>query len=233
MGEMTLFLWMNSQPARTAMMAFAALLTWGATDETRFAMPPSAPRFHKPAQNVLFADDFADGDLHGWKPDQPGVWSAWHGMLRADLPDQKQLRSIIVAGESTWTDVAVELDVCMMRGVDKGVIVRVMGESGTGVDLRGGSYQDVVMYQGSWPMGRASTTNANGTWNHIRVEARANRYRVFVNGEQRLDKSDGRAESRGDPHSAKQFGRIALPAYTGGVGQCTVYYDNVVVTALK
>jgi hypothetical protein len=89
------------------------------------------------------------------------------------------------------------------------------------------------MYQGSWPLGRATTTNANGTWNHIRVEARGRRYRVFVNGEQRLDKNDGRAESRGDPHSAKQFGRIALPAYTGGVGQCTVYYDNVVVTALK
>ena len=151
----------------------------------------------------------------------------------ADLPDQKQLRSIIVAGDTAWTDVAVDLDVCMMRGVDKGVVVRVMGESGTGVDLRGGSYQDVVMYQGSWPMGRATTTNANGTWNHLRVEARGSRYRVFVNGEQRLDKNDGRSESRGDPHSAKRFGRIALPAYTGGVGQCTVYYDNVVVTALK
>ena len=215
------------------MVAFAALLTWGATDETRFASPPSAPRFHKPSQNVLFSDDFADAKLDGWTPDQSGVWSAWRGMLRADLPDQKQVRSLIRTGDTSWTDIAVDLDVCMMRGVDKGVIVRVMGESGTGVDLRGGSYQDVVMYQGSWPMGRATTTNANGTWNHIRVEARGRRYRVFVNGEQRLDKNDGRAESRGDPHSAKQFGRIALPAYTGGVGQCTVYYDNVVVTALK
>ena len=233
MVEMTLSLWMNSHLARTAMVALVAMMTWGATDETRFATPPSPPRFHKPAQNVLFADDFTDGDLRGWKPDQPGVWSPWRGMLRADLPDQKQLRSIITAGDTTWTDVAVDLDVCMMRGVDKGVVVRVTGESGTGVDLRGGSYQDVVMYQGAWPMGRASTTNANGTWNHIRVEARGNRYRVFVNGEQRLDKTDGRAESRGDPHSAKNFGCIALPAYTGGVGQCTVYYDNVVVTALK
>jgi hypothetical protein len=233
MLEMTLFLWMNSQPARTAMMALVALLTWGATDETRLASPPTPPKLHKPAQNLLFADDFADGNLAGWTPDRPGVWSIWHGMLRADLPDEKQLRSIITAGDTTWSDIAVDLDVCMMRGVDKGVIVRVLGESGTGVDLRGGTYQDVVMYQGSWPMGRAGTTNANGTWNHLRVEAKGHRYRVFVNGEQRLDKTDGRAESRGDPHSAKSFGRIALPAYTGGVGQCTVYYDNIVVTALK
>jgi len=223
---------MNAALPRMALLTCATLLLAGATDETRYAIPPTPPKLHKPAQNVLFADDFS-GDLTKSTPDQKGVWSLWHGMLRADLPDQKQLRSIIVAGDTAWTDVAVDLDVCMMRGVDKGVVVRVMGESGTGVDLRGGSYQDVVMYQGSWPMGRATTTNANGTWNHLRVEARGSRYRVFVNGEQRLDKNDGRSESRGDPHSAKRFGRIALPAYTGGVGQCTVYYDNVVVTALK
>src|SRR6516162_3372466 len=223
---------MNAALPRMALLTCATLLLAGATDETRYAIPPTPPKLHKPAQNVLFADDFS-GDLTKWTPDQKGVWSLWHGMLRADLPDQKQLRSIIVAGDTAWTDVAVDLDVCMMRGVDKGVVVRVMGESGTGVDLRGGSYQDMVMYQGSWPMGRATTTNANGTWNHLRVEARGSRYRVFVNGEQRLDKNDGRSESRGDPHSAKRFGRIALPAYTGGVGQCTVYYDNVVVTALK
>jgi hypothetical protein len=224
---------MNATSPRMAMLACATLLLTGATDETRFAMPPTPPKLHKPTQHVLLVDDFADGDMKGWTPDQPGVWSVWHGLLRADLPDQKQLRSIIVTGDTTWADIAVDLDVCMMRGVDKGVVVRVNGESGTGVDLRGGSYQDVVMYQGSWPMGRTGATNANGTWNHLRVEAKGNRYRVWVNGEQKLDKTDGRSESRGDKHSAKNFGRIALPAYTGGVGQCTVYYDNVVVTALK
>ena len=224
---------MNARLARTALIACATLLLIGAADETRFALPPSPPRMHRPAQGVLFADDFTGDGLHAWTPDQPGVWTLSRGMLRGDLPDQKQLRSIISAGDTAWADVALDLDVCMMRGVDKGVVVRVNGESGTGVDLRGGSYQDVVMYQGSWPMGKASTTNANGTWNHLRVEARGNRYRVWVNGEQKLDKTDGRAESRGDPHSAKNFGHIALPAYTGGSGQCTVYYDNVVVTALK
>jgi hypothetical protein len=113
----------------------------------------------------------------------------------------------------------------MMRGVDKGVIVRVRGEAGTGVDLRGGSYQDVLMYQREGSMGRAGATNANGTWNHLRVEARGNRFRVFVNGELKLDHTDVR--------NARPAGRLALPAYTGGVGQCTVFYDNVVVTSLR
>jgi len=224
---------MNARLARTALIACATLLLIGAADETRFALPPSPPRMHRPAQGVLFADDFTGDGLHAWTPDQPGVWTLSRGMLRGDLPDQKQLRSIISAGDTAWADVALDLDVCMMRGVDKGAIVRKRGDTGTGIDLRGGTYQDVVMYQGAWSMGRASATNANGTWNHLRVEAKGNRYRVFVNGELKLDRADGRAEMRGDPHAAKYSGRIGLPAYTGGVGQCTVYYDNVVVTELK
>jgi hypothetical protein len=207
-----------------ALLATAALLVLGAADETRFAMPSSSPRISLPAEGVLFSDDFTDRRLDGWSPDRDGVWSAWRGMLRADLPDQKQLRSLIHVGDTAWTDIAVDLDVCMMRGVDKGVVLRVRDGGGMGVDLRGGGYQDVVMYLNEWPMGRAPATNANGTWNHIRVEARGHRYRVFVNGELKLDRVDGRA--------ARTAGRIALPAYTGGVGKCTVYYDNIVVTAL-
>ena len=210
---------------RTAMLAGTTLLVLGAgTDDTRFATPSQAPKLRKPAAGLLFAEDFSQASLKNWKPDRPGVWTVSKGMLRADLPDQKQVRSLIHTGDTTWTDVAVDLDVCMMRGVDKGVVVRVRGAAGTGVDLRGGSYQDVVMYEREWPMGRARATNANGTWNHLRVEARGNRYRVFVNGELKLDKVDVR--------NARRAGSIALPAYTGGVGMCTVYYDNIVVTQI-
>ena len=209
-----------------ALLGLATLLLLGAGyDETRFAMPSSAPRMSRPARGLLLADDFSDRALDGWSADQEGVWSPWRGMLRADLPDQKQLRSLIHAGDTAWTDIAVDLDMCMMRGVDKGVVVRVRGDGGMGVDVRGGGYQDVVMYLNEWPMGRAPATNANGTWTHLRVEARGHRYRVFVNGELKLDRVDGRA--------ARASGRIALPAYTGGVGKCTVYYDNVLVTALN
>lgn len=205
-------------------VAVIALVSGSAFDETRHALPSPPPAMPRHLPGVLFAEDFSAGHLHRWDADREGVWSTARGMLRADLPDQKQIRSLIHAGDSTWTDIAVDLDVCMMRGVDKGVVVRVKGEAGMGVDLRGGSYQDVVMYQREWPMGRAQATNANGTWNHLRVEARGHRYKVFVNGELKLDRVDGR--------NARPRGRIALPAYTGGVAKCTVYYDNVVVTRL-
>jgi hypothetical protein len=209
-------------PLRLGLAAVAWLALAGADDPTRNATPPPVPRFAPPA-DTLFADDFSRG-LARWRPDDPSVWSAWRGMLRADMPDARQQRSFIYTGSEEWTDYAVELDVCMMRGVDKGVIVRVEGESGIGVDLRGQAYQDVLLHRREWPLGKASVTNPNGVWHRLRVEAQGHRYRVFVNGEMVLDKRD-KAEAR-------PSGRIALPAYTGGVGQCTVYYDNVIVTPL-
>jgi hypothetical protein len=217
---------MDTRFVRLALGAGAALLLAGAApDETRLALPSTPPRSQRAAGEVLFSDDFASGKLGAWAPDRPGVWSVVRGMLRADLPDQKQLRSLIYAGDTSWTDLAVDVDVCMMRGVDKGVVVRVHEDSGIGVDLRGGGYQDVLMYHREWPLGRVSATNANGVWHHIRVEARGSRFRVFVNGELKLD--------RPDVKNARPTGAIALPAYTGGSARCTVYYDNIVVTALK
>ena len=92
------------------------------------------------------------------------------------------------------------------------------------MDLRGGSYQDVLLYLREWPLGRARPTNGNGTWNHVRMECRGSRFRV-LRQRRRCWSTRGCARP-GDN------GRIALPAYTGGVGECTVYYDNVVVTPL-
>lgn len=211
---------MRLSRAWIALPALAVLLT-GADDPTRFALPPSPPRFHPPAEGVLFADDFSDG-LAKWEADSVRAWSAWRGMLRADLPDRKQARSFLFAGSEAWRDYALEFDVCGMRGVDKGAVIRVQNTSGFAIDLRGGSYQDLVAHVREWPVGKARVTNANGTWSRVRMEARGDRFRVWVNGDLKIDRRDGR----------RTQGRIALAAYTGGVGKCTVYYDNVVVTAL-
>jgi Domain of Unknown Function (DUF1080) len=208
-------------PSRFAVPMFALLLL-GADDPTRFALPPSPPRLGPPAENELFRDDFSDG-LGRWAPDSTGAWTSWNRMLRADLPDKKHARSFLYAGSEEWRDYALDFDVCGMRGVDKGAAVRVQGQSGFAVDLRGGSYQDIVAHIREWSAGKSSAMNANGTWNHVRVEAKGERFRVFVNGELEIDRTDER----------RPLGRIALAAYTGGVGQCTAYFDNVVVTKLE
>jgi hypothetical protein len=207
---------------RIGIPVFALLLLSGASDPTRFALPPSPPRFSPPDEGVLFSDDFS-GDLSKWEREDSGTWTVWRRMLRADLPDRRQARAFLYAGSEDWTDYALDFDVCAMRGVDKGAAVRVQNEAGFAVDLRGGSYQDVVAYLREWPLGKASATNGNGTWNHIRIEAKGTRFRVFVNGELEIDRVDAR----------RPKGRIAMAAYAGGTGLCTVYYDNVVVTALE
>lgn len=203
----------------------AALLALGAgpVDPTREAMPSPAPRAPAPEGRVLFSDDFSEASLAGWVTDREGVWSVRGGMLRADLPDRKQERSFIFAGEDAWTDYVVDVDVYALRGVDKGVAVRVEGQkSAVAVDLRGPGYHDVVMHLREWPLGKARALNANGVWHHLRVEARGQHLRVWVNGALAIDRADARR--------ARANGRIALAAYTGGVGECTVFYDNVVVT---
>jgi len=209
---------------RTAWAGIAMIAAWlacsAATDEARDVTPPQSPRFVRPAHGVLFADDFSNG-LRAWHPDRDGVWSVRHGALRAELPDQRQLRSLAWAGDSTWADYALDFDVCMMRGVDKGAVVRAAGETGIGVDVRGGTYQDVVAYVREWPLGHAPALTPDAAWNHVTIEVVGEQLRVWVNGDLKLDRKQGHVKR----------GRIALAAYTGGSGECTVWYDNVVVTA--
>jgi hypothetical protein len=201
----------------------AATCGSAAVDPTRDLRLPPTPKFKPPAQGALFATDFSEG-LRGWVPDRDSVWSVRYGSLRGDLPDGKQLRSFIYAGSASWADYALDVDVLGARGVDKGVVVRVEDESGIGVDLRGPGYQDVLLHRREAKMGQADVQNANGVWHHIRIEARGHRYRVWVDEALLIDKED--------PRHARPRGRIALAAYTGGSGQCTVYYDNVIVTPL-
>lgn len=209
------------------LVALGAFVLVAATlrDPVRDAIPPPAPRMPEPEGRVLFRADFSDTSLAAWHADRPGVWSVRRGHLYADLPDEKQDRSFLAVGDSSWTDYAVDLDVCMMRGVDKGFAVRTTGTNGVGVDLRGPGYQDVVLQHGFHSLGRARVVNGNGTWHHLRLEARGDRFRLFVDGRLVI--------ARKDRSSAGERGGIALAAYTGGTGECTVYYDNVLVTALR
>jgi hypothetical protein len=210
--------------ATGAYLVSACLLAIGMTaGAAAEKVPPSPP---KPALrgHVLFEDDFSN-DLRRWKSDKAGVWSIRDHMLRAHLPDKKQQHGFIYAGDPTWADYALDFDVCAMRGVDKGAAIRVEKESGIGVDMRGPGYQDILLNRREFQMGKATVKNLNGEWHHVRVEARGHRYRVLVDGVLKLD--------RVDSHRSYPRGRIALAAYTGGVARCTVYYDNVVVTALE
>ncbi len=199
--------------------AVAALLLLCAAD--RPSAPPPPPRPEARDGSLLLDGSSGAGR---WTFDKDGVWSAREGALCARLPDRKQMRSFAYAGSEDWRDYAVDLDVYQVRGVDKGVVVRVRGQSGTAVDLRGHGYHDVVVYRGDMPLARARVSTDDGAWHHLRVECRGGTISVAVDGRTVL-------RHRGSEHG--DAGRIALPAYTGGVGECEVCYANVRVTPLK
>jgi hypothetical protein len=173
---------------------------------------------------VLFETDFQNGRPKGMAFDREDVWSVAAGKLRAELPMRRQVRSFAYVGSDTWTDYAVEVDVHGERGVDKGLAVRVENGKGVGVDLRADGYNDVVMYRGFTQLGRAPSPNRNGKWYRLRVEVQGNHYRVYVNRALKLEYVD--------PNSERPNGRVALAAYTGGIGECVIWFDNLVVTAL-
>ena len=183
---------------------------------------PPTPGAVAPLGDRLFTEDFRT--LDAWQADRDSVWSVEDGVLCGRLPDGKQERSFLFAGSEDWQDYAVDLDLCQVRGVDKGVAVRVRGGRGIAVDLRGGEYQDVLLYRQQVPLGRARVVNADRMWHHLRIEARGARFAVLVNGVRVLE--------RRDPLSSMRRGRMALVAYTGGHGECAVFYANVVVTLL-
>jgi hypothetical protein len=186
------------------------------------SVPPAPPPTAVPG-DLLLQEDFRT--LDAWQADRDSVWSVEDGVLCGRLPDGKQERSFLFAGSEDWQDYALDLDLCQVRGVDKGVAVCVRGGRGIAVDLRGGEYQDVLLYRQKLPLGRAQLPNADRAWHHLRVEARAARFTVLVNGVRVLE--------RRDPLGSMRRGRIALVAYTGGHGECAVFYANVVVTRLE
>ena len=215
----------SSHQLRGSMLACSVVLCLGVVADTmRDLMPPPPPKFTPPV-NALFVDDFRSGKLDHWRADRPDVWSTRRGMLVAQLPDEKQQHSFLYAGDEDWTDYAVDLDVCGIRGVDKGLVVRVRGDRGVGIDLRGPGYHDLKVQLNEFPVARVDVQNGNSQWHHVHVEIQGARLRIVVNGDEVVNR---RLSAR-----VRATGGIALAAYTGGIGECTVYYDNVAVTPLQ
>ena len=212
-------------PSRRIGLVAALLLVAldGRTAAADLPAPPPPPAAVEPPGEVIFREDFHT--LDAWRADRDSIWSVERGVLCGHPPDGRQERSFLFAGSEDWQDYAVDLDLCQVRGVDKGVAVCVRGRHGVAVDLRGGEYQDVLLYRQQVPLGRTKAPNADRVWHHLRVEVRGARFTVLVNGVRTLE--------RRDPLGSMRRGRIALPAYTGGHGECAVFYANVVVTRLE
>jgi hypothetical protein len=208
---------MNSRGSRA--FVFAALLALASqlpADESSLSAAVAD------RDSVLFDSRLGDFELQGVSFDAKNVWTHDGERLLANMPSKRQEKSFATFGSPDWSDYAVDLDLCGLRGVDKGIAVRVSGHHGIGIDLRGTGYHDVLLYRGHSAIARASAPNANNQPHHLRIEAEGTRYRVYVDGELKIDCND----------SSLNKGKVALAAYTGGAGECEVWFDHVVVTRL-
>src|SRR6185295_4429119 len=96
---------LHLEPQLTAACAVFMLISAAVPDVPRDTAPPPSPPIVSPQGRILFSDDFSSDSLRVWEPDRAGVWTIRNGMLRGDLPDLRQERSLVSIAGSHWRDV--------------------------------------------------------------------------------------------------------------------------------
>ncbi len=174
-------------------------LMWPDAAPVSLAESEACLRYATGKGRAMFLDDFNPGSPAGRppRPARPG-WSRYGpgegrgGSLSGWLelgPHEKH-----IAGRAQWTDYVVEAKV-MLKGekANAGLVFRV-NDPGDGMDRMRGYYAGFdtkTLYLGkmnnNWKelarfdLGKLECTIAPGAWNLLRVEARGNRIRVWLN----------------------------------------------------
>ena len=181
------------------------------------------------AASTVFADGFESGDLSAWTANiglvaqQQDVFAgSWAARAQGNASPAYAYEELPIATPSltaeTWFDV-------VSRSTRVG-LVRLETASGSNLVTLSVNMAGELVERND-VTGTVSTTSIvpeNGVWHHLRVEMRGPHCRVCVDG---IEIVNRRLSAR-----APASGGIALAAYTGGVGECTLFYDNVAVTPL-
>jgi len=129
---------------------------------------------------------FNGRDFSGWTlPEQP-YWKVVDGVIVGQSDEQK--KGSMLYTEKSYGDVIVDLEVRFREEIDSGKMLRqpeVQVKIGDSRSLK----RDMTcsFYVGSYPeearAARAGELLAAGDWNRIRVAARGDTFRVWLNGE--------------------------------------------------
>lgn len=129
---------------------------------------------------------FNGRDLTGWRVSAGNCWRV-EGHVLVGESDTAQTGSMLLT-ERAYGDVIVELEVRFREEIDSGIMLRqpeVQVQIGVSRSLK----RDMTcsFYVGSYPeearAARAGELLAAGDWNRIRVAARGDTFRVWLNGE--------------------------------------------------
>lgn len=144
-------------------------------------------RAEAPAVDHQLEPIFNGQDLAGWTPSAGGFWRVEHGVLVGE--NDALLQGSMLRTVRSYGDVTVETDVRFTGEIDSGIMLRepeIQVQIGVSRSLK----RDMTcsFYNGRYPeearAGRAGELLRTGDWNRIRVEAKADTFTVWLNGEQ-------------------------------------------------
>ncbi|MGB8982233.1 MAG: clostripain-related cysteine peptidase, partial [Anaerolineales bacterium] len=192
---------------------------------------PSLPP--KPASQILFSDDFSSGNIAEWQIER-GTWQVTDGALTSSFPCGGGISSMITAGDTTWTDYQLTVDVRRLAGYDPGgILVRNSAGGYYSVDILpslpyGGAVRIVksttgASVQRSWPF----TANS---WYKMIIDVEGPTIDVYV-----VDTAQNAKLllSYTDTDAPFLTGNIGFSMWAGAVCPTQVAFDNIYVRQIE
>jgi len=175
------------------------------------------------ASNIIFQDNFDDGNADGWTPlSGNALWQvkdiSGNKMYGARIETQSTgIESI--AGDTNWTDYQLEMDMYPIEGADKNIQFRWNSKYGFCNQFH---FNGEGLHINNLPT--INYVMSNGTIYHIKIILEGPRYQLFINGTEIADVVD--------PNPLCLSGSIGLTITTGAAYPTEVWFDNIVVTSL-
>jgi len=208
------------------------------TSPTTTGVPTTTPPPTTTAsKEVLLQDDFNDGDMDGWTTGGlSGSWSVVNKQLKQDSNNYDGTEgagsgtyksTYVIAGETSWTDYTISVDILPVDDDGIGVLFRYKNEGDylrflwVGHETSKGPFMRIEkVVNGAHTVLETLITEetryAPSTWYTIKIDVSGNLITVYVNNELKISATD----------SSLFQGKIGLDSYA----QVGVLFDNVVVT---
>lgn len=181
------------------------------------------------ASDVLFSDNFDDGNANGWIIAGDSGWNVQNGEygiyfdsgLSNTLPDDTYWNN-------SWDNYSFEVDLRGVSGTDKNLVFRFIDNSNfysvhhSLGNIYFSKYIEGQQYMFAEPL---PYPLENGTVYHFRLEVEGDHFRLFESNNLLFDVID-----ENEPKILA--GKIGLRVGTGSVGPTEVWFDNVVVNSL-
>ena len=182
--------------------------------------------------DILFFDDFNDGNLNGWTIES-GNWFINNGNL-AGSKSGRAFGGRVNTGNSEWDNYRIELDVNNQQGIDEGIGFRYTpGGDSYELNLRHGtgSYNtpEAILRKNQDGIVTAvgdthSSPLINQRWYHVKIETQNENIKIWIDNTLIFDIEDTGTKVK--------KGMLTLSYWTGDVGVVYVRFDNIQITAL-